>query len=216
VRCHDATASTFVTKIRSEILTHFHAVVTECHSSMRNWLFGLLGRILCEQSPWCQRKRTCSRLCSSSVSPFLGLGESGLSVYGSCFLPQTLVESLPGSSSKFFPRFAQNLMLSLCWIHREIASGQIHNSKQDVKNQQVHLSAWNLVHWLPRYASIIIYLSVALTQLLYRWHHQSCKLWISHRMLQQIWDICLHYGCMNDKLNNSVTWLGGRSWLWAP
>jgi hypothetical protein len=26
------------------------------HSNMGNWLFGLPWRILCEQSPWCQRR----------------------------------------------------------------------------------------------------------------------------------------------------------------
>jgi hypothetical protein len=40
-------------------------------SSMRNWPFGLPGWILCEQSPWCQRKWwACSWLCPSPVSPF--------------------------------------------------------------------------------------------------------------------------------------------------
>jgi hypothetical protein len=38
-------------------------------------------------------------------------------------------------------------------IHREIASGQIQDSKQkDVKNQHVHPAAWNFVHRLPIYA----------------------------------------------------------------
>jgi hypothetical protein len=32
-------------------------------------------------------------------------------------------------SAAFLPRFAQNFMLFLCRIHREIASGQIHDSK---------------------------------------------------------------------------------------
>jgi hypothetical protein len=35
---------------------------------MLNWLFGLPGRILCEQSPWCLRKWwACSWRCSSPV-----------------------------------------------------------------------------------------------------------------------------------------------------
>jgi hypothetical protein len=35
---------------------------------MRNWLFGLPGRILCEQSPRCQRKCwACPWTCSSPV-----------------------------------------------------------------------------------------------------------------------------------------------------
>jgi hypothetical protein len=41
-----------------------------------------------------------------------------------------------------FPKFAQNLMLLLCRIHREIASGQIHDSKyKDVGNQHVYPAA---------------------------------------------------------------------------
>jgi hypothetical protein len=50
-------------------------------------------------------------------------------VYGSCFLPRTLVWSLPWSPSHVFPRFVQNLMHTRCRIHHETASGQIHDSK---------------------------------------------------------------------------------------
>jgi hypothetical protein len=34
------------------IFSHIHY---KRHSGMWNWLFSLPGRILCEQSPWCQR-----------------------------------------------------------------------------------------------------------------------------------------------------------------
>jgi hypothetical protein len=41
-------------------------------------------------------------------------------------------------SVALFPRFAQNLVLFLCRTHREIASGQINDSKnKDVKNEHV-------------------------------------------------------------------------------
>jgi hypothetical protein len=71
VRCRDATASSFVAKGRGEVFAYFHAVTVEVHSSMWNWLFGLPGRILCEQSPWYQRKWwACSWLFPSRVSPF--------------------------------------------------------------------------------------------------------------------------------------------------
>jgi hypothetical protein len=53
LRCRDATASSFVVKVRDKVFTHFHAVAVKRHSSMRNWLFGLLGRILCKLSSWC-------------------------------------------------------------------------------------------------------------------------------------------------------------------
>jgi hypothetical protein len=46
------------------------------------------------------------------------------------------------------------------------------------KNQYFHAAAWNFVHWLPRYASIIIYRYIALLQLQYRGQYQSRKLWI--------------------------------------
>jgi hypothetical protein len=45
------------------------------------------------------------------------------------------------------------------------------------KNHHVHPAAWNVVHWLPGYVSTIIYRCIALLQLLYKWQHQSRKLW---------------------------------------
>jgi hypothetical protein len=51
---------------------------------------------------------------------FFGLGEFGLSVYGSCFLHWTLVQSLPGPPSHFSRDLHKNLMLFLCWIHRVV------------------------------------------------------------------------------------------------
>jgi hypothetical protein len=57
-------------KFEDEVFAHFHAITIKYHSSMRNWLFALPGRILYEQSPWCQRKWwSCSWLCSSPVLP---------------------------------------------------------------------------------------------------------------------------------------------------
>jgi hypothetical protein len=71
VRCGDAMTSCFVTKVRGEVFAYFRAVAIKHYSSMINWMFCLSGRILCEQSPWCQRKWwACSWLCSSPVSPF--------------------------------------------------------------------------------------------------------------------------------------------------
>jgi hypothetical protein len=67
-----------------------------------------------------------------------------------------------------FPRFAQNLMLLFWRIHHEIASRpdtrlQLNGSKK--------LAAWNVVHWLQRYAITIPYRYIALLELLYRWQH---------------------------------------------
>jgi hypothetical protein len=36
VHCHDATASSFVTKVWGEVFSHLHAVTVHCHSSMQN------------------------------------------------------------------------------------------------------------------------------------------------------------------------------------
>jgi hypothetical protein len=47
------------------------------------------------------------------------------------------------------------------------------------KNQHLHPAAWTVLHWLPRYTSTIIYRGIAILQLLYKWHYQSRKLWIS-------------------------------------
>jgi hypothetical protein len=41
VHCRDATASSFVAKVRSKVFVHFHALTIKHHSSMRNLLFGL-------------------------------------------------------------------------------------------------------------------------------------------------------------------------------
>jgi hypothetical protein len=79
VCCRDAAASSLVTKIQGEIFAHFYAVAVICHSSMQNWLFYLLGRILCEQFPWCHKKWwACSWLCSSPVSSFSVCPESSM------------------------------------------------------------------------------------------------------------------------------------------
>jgi hypothetical protein len=62
---------------------------------------------------------------------FFCLGEFQLSLYDSCFLPRTLVYSLPGSPSYFsrdLHNISQNWMTLLCRIHLDIASGQIHDS----------------------------------------------------------------------------------------
>jgi hypothetical protein len=91
VRCRNAAASSFVFKVRAEVFARIHAVAIKRHSSMRNWLFGLPGRILCKQSPSCQRKLcACSLLFFSPVSPTSVCPELS-TMYGSCFLPRTLV-----------------------------------------------------------------------------------------------------------------------------
>jgi hypothetical protein len=56
VRCRDATASSFIAKVRGEVFEYFHAVAVKRNNSMRNSLFGLPRPILYEQSLLCQGK----------------------------------------------------------------------------------------------------------------------------------------------------------------
>jgi hypothetical protein len=43
VCCCDATASSFVAKVQSEVFAYFQAVTIKRHSNMQNWLFGFPG-----------------------------------------------------------------------------------------------------------------------------------------------------------------------------
>jgi hypothetical protein len=126
--CRDATASPFVTKFQGEVFIHFHAVAVKRHSSIRNWLFGLPGGILCEQSPWCQRKRWACTLdftlhlaCCSNTHVWLML-----SFLNTCLIIARVTISL-------FPRFARNLMHAHCRFHRQITSGHTHSKWKDIK-----------------------------------------------------------------------------------
>lgn len=66
VSCRCATTNYFVTKVRREIFAHYHIIAIRCHSSIRNWLFGLRKTILYEGFPWCRSKWWAYfRLCSS-------------------------------------------------------------------------------------------------------------------------------------------------------
>jgi hypothetical protein len=109
VRCRDATASSFVAKVRGEVFAHFHVFAIERHSSMRNWLLGLPRLILYERFHWCQGKWTaCSWLCSSPVS----LISISVSLDFPCtrhtFFPECLSNHYQGLDRTFLT-FAQNL-----------------------------------------------------------------------------------------------------------
>jgi hypothetical protein len=120
VRCSDATHSSFSAKFRSEVFAHFQAVAAKSHSSMKNWLLDLPGQILCEQFPSRQRKwRVCYSLCSSPVSLFT-IPES---LDRQCTAHAFFLERFSNNFQCLchtFPRFAQNVLLFLCRIHREI------------------------------------------------------------------------------------------------
>jgi hypothetical protein len=117
-------------------------------------------------------------VCSSPVSPFSILASLDFPCMAHASFPKCLSIHCQGLHHTF-PRFAQNWMLFPCQIHHEVASGRIHDStSKDVKNQDFHPAAWNFVHCLPIYASTIVHRCIVLLQLLYRWQHQSRKLWI--------------------------------------
>jgi hypothetical protein len=48
VNCSDA--SSFIVKVWGDVFTNFHAVAVKRHSSNWNLVFGLPGRIICNQS----------------------------------------------------------------------------------------------------------------------------------------------------------------------
>jgi hypothetical protein len=70
---------------------------------MRNWMLGLPGRILCEQFPWCQRKRwACSWLHSSHVSPFSGSVSLNFPCTAHAFFPERLSNHCQGLRSTLY------------------------------------------------------------------------------------------------------------------
>jgi hypothetical protein len=176
VRCHDARANSFVTKIRGEVFSHFHAVTMKRHSSMWKWPFGLPRRILCKHSPWSQRKWwACSWLCSSPFSLF----------FFRSLLVWTFHVRLMISSSNAF------------WIFVRVPSQFFRDlHKMWCIRPSVHPAAWNFVHWLSRYANTVIYRCIALLQLLYRLRQRSMKLWILHRASVRAW-VCLYIYIIN-------------------
>jgi hypothetical protein len=105
LHCCDARANSFVTKVQGEVFAHFHAVTIKHDSSMWNWLFRLPGRILFEQSPWCQRMwQVCSWIWSSPSSPFL----VSVSLYFPC------------TSHAFFPERLSYHCLGVCHNFSEV------------------------------------------------------------------------------------------------
>jgi hypothetical protein len=177
--------NSFVVKFRGVAFAHFHSVAVKRHNSMRNWLFGVPGRILCEQSPWCKRNdehaldfaSTLTWLCPEPSMPIKH------PCTANAFFFKRLSNQCKGLRHSF-PNICTTCdavpLSDTSWnCVRPDTRLQIKGRK---KNRHVHPSAWNLVHWLPRHASAIIYSCIALIQLLYRWHHQSRKLWIPTRI----------------------------------
>jgi hypothetical protein len=105
--CHDATAISFDSKVRGEVITHFYAVAVKLYSSMQNWLFSLPELILCKQTPWCQRKWwACSWLCSSPVFP----------------ISVSVSVDFPCTTNVFFPKRAYNHCQGVCCTFSKICT----------------------------------------------------------------------------------------------
>jgi hypothetical protein len=153
----------FVAKVRGEVFAHFHAVAVKLHSSICKWLFGLPGWIICEQSPLWQRKLwSCSWLCSLPISPFLVSVSLGYRCTALAFFTERL------------PNYFQDFRLTFSEIYTKFDAVPLSDSPRnrirpdtrlaikEVKSQHVRPPARNFVHRLPRYASTIIYLRIAL------------------------------------------------------
>jgi hypothetical protein len=158
-------------------------VTVVCGSNCLAWQ----EKFFVNNPPWYHRKSwSCSWLFTCLAFFDLPWIEHAIqtSVYGSCFLPRKLIWSLPGPPSHFFPRLTPNEMHTRCSV-----VGSIAKSRQDTqlqtkgrKDQHDDSAAWNVTHWLPGYASTIIYGCTELLQLLYRRKHQSRKLWTPRRI----------------------------------
>jgi hypothetical protein len=92
------------------------------------------------------------------------------------FFPERLFNHCQ-SLSRTFPRYAQNLMHTRCRMRNRRPDTRLQINGR--KNQHILPAAWNSVHQLPGYVSIMIYRCIALLRLLYRVQRQPRKLWIS-------------------------------------
>jgi hypothetical protein len=150
VCCCDATASSFIAKVRGKVFAHFHTVAIKHHSSLRNWLVGLPGRILCEQSPSC--KKNMSML---FTFPFACLALFCLDEFGSfhqedcCFVPGSPVITMDkkcASSEVIWQSSLQTFTHCCFWLApRNHIWPDTRPQIQGRKNLHVHLAAWNFV-----------------------------------------------------------------------
>jgi hypothetical protein len=183
LRCQHVTASSFVANVRGEVFAHFHAVAFKRHIRLRNWLLGLPERILFFNNPFTLNKImsmlltllfTCLTFAVSLRSDFLCTAHA--------YLNYAMV------SVVLFSEICTKLYaVPLSEASRNRIRPDTRLQIKGRKNQHVLPAIWKFVHWLARYVSNIIYCCITLLQLMYRWQHQSRKLWIPPRMLR----ICL-------------------------
>jgi hypothetical protein len=88
--CRDATASSLVAKVRGEVFADFHAVAAKRHSSMRDRL--LRAKFLVNNPIYVkENEKHALDFALHLARLFSGLGDFGLSVYGSYVLPRTFI-----------------------------------------------------------------------------------------------------------------------------
>jgi hypothetical protein len=121
--CHGATASSFIAKVLGKSFTYFHAVAVKCHSSM------------CQDGFLLKNPLDIKEIDKHALDFDLLLSSLFRSRWILTFCVRPMLSSpnacliIGRVSVALFPRVAQNLMLFLCQIHREIIWGQIHDTK---------------------------------------------------------------------------------------
>jgi hypothetical protein len=123
VRCRDATASSFVAKVRGEVFAHFHIVAVEVIVICRIYCLACQDEFFVN-NPLDVKERDENAFdfalhlpCLFSVSV-----SSDFPFAAHAFFPERL-SNYCRLSVAIFPRCSQNLMHTCCRIHREIASG---------------------------------------------------------------------------------------------
>jgi hypothetical protein len=170
VRC-DETASLFVTNTWCEVFANFQAIAVEGRSSLRNWLFGLPGRLLCKRSPGCEREwRACSRLCSLPVRPSSLCPEPSIPIKQPCtvhtFLPKGLRNHYQGLHRTFSEistkHYARSLSLSGPSRTRIRPDTRLQiKGRETSACSPSYVKFSTFVHWLTRFASTIIQRCIA-------------------------------------------------------
>jgi uncharacterized PurR-regulated membrane protein YhhQ (DUF165 family) len=128
VRCRDATVISFVAKVLGEVFAHVYACTVRRHSSMQNWFLSAKTNYLWIAPLMSNKIMSMLLTLLFTRLAFLGLGEFGLSVYGSLSTPNACL-IISRISVALVTRCAQNVMHTHCRSHLEIASGWIHDSK---------------------------------------------------------------------------------------
>jgi hypothetical protein len=178
VRCHFATASSFVAKTSGRSLRTFSRSLVKRHNSIRNWLFGLPSELF----PLMWNKIISMLL--TLLSTCLAFLRSALKRACHSNTPVRLMLSslnacliIASYSVALFPRFAQNFCTSLSNpVRNRIKT----NTRLQIKRQNINTSIQlreTLYTDSQKMLVLIIYRCIALLKLLYRWQHPPRTLW---------------------------------------